>query len=305
MELSIGMEFEAVVGPTLNTPAGKNPTLKDVVKLINESGPKAALYLPTSLRTVPDFTVWNVTTDATINEVTSGSDSSESAMRNRSGVEITTPTYVLATTDWESEVRVVLGYLQNAFSERKLVWKANRSTGLHVHVGRVSIGDGVSQSTFSLDETRRIVKVVVKFEDIIDTLHASHRSVTIQNDNIESNRHNPLLHPLSIKEIFSLLDSCATVEDIIRTVNHAGDTVTYDGYADSKFFKVNFTSLMKYGTIEFRQHAGTVDSATTIRWAKTVLNIVWYAVKANDGEIEDLEATKEGLEKIISSANNA
>lgn len=164
MELSVGMEFEAVVGPTLKTPAGKAPTLNDVVKLINESGPKALLYLPSSLRTVPDFTVWNVTIDANKSKVTSGSDSSDSAMRNHNGLELTTPTYILATTDWESEVRVVLDYLQKTFLERKMVWKANRSTGLHVHVGRVSLGNGMSQSTFSLDEIRWIAKVIVKFE---------------------------------------------------------------------------------------------------------------------------------------------
>lgn len=37
------------------------------------------------------------------------------------------------------------------------------------------------------------------------------------------------------------------------------DGTTYDDYRDSKLFKVNFTFLMKCGTIEFWQYSGTTD----------------------------------------------
>jgi hypothetical protein len=100
------------VGLTPKAPSDtKVPMLRDVVEAINASGRHARLYLPTSLRTLPDFT-----TDATVSELTSGSDSSESAMRNRNGFEITTPSFILPVVNWEAEVRVVLEHLQGHFT---------------------------------------------------------------------------------------------------------------------------------------------------------------------------------------------
>ena len=43
------------------------------------------------------------------------------------------------------------------------------------------------------------------------------------------------------------------------------DGTPYDGYGDGKLFKVNFTSLVKRGTIEFRQPGGTTDVTTINR----------------------------------------
>ena len=73
---------------------------------------------------------------------------------------------------------------------------------------------------------------------VIDSMHAPHRSVSVVNDNIESNRHNPLLTSLSIEQIFELLDECTSIPEIIRLVNNVGEDDTYDGCADPKFFEV-------------------------------------------------------------------
>lgn len=42
-----------------------------------------------------------------------------------------------------------------------------------------------------------------------------------------------------------------------------------DGHMpQSRYYKVNFDSLIRYGTVEFRQHAGTVDAEKIINWVK-------------------------------------
>jgi hypothetical protein len=152
-------------------------------------------------------------------------------------------------------------------------------------------------------------------------MHASHRSVSVVNDNIESNRRNPLLASLSIEKIFEFLDKCTSIPEIVRLVNNVGEDDTYDGYADSKFFKVkhicdgdimrilslrclpvNFTSLAKYETIEFRQHAGTVEAERTMHWAKFVLNLVWYSIHATEQAIQDLEENKLVFETTIAKS---
>src|SRR5579859_6198610 len=56
------------------------------------------------------------------------------------------------------------------------------------------------------------------------------------------------------------------------------DGTTYDGYGDSKLFKVNFTSLVKCGTVEFRQHGGTTDIAEINMWINLLIRFCSVAV---------------------------
>ena len=56
------------------------------------------------------------------------------------------------------------------------------------------------------------------------------------------------------------------------------DGTTFDGYGDSKLFKVNFTSLVKCGTIEFRQHGGTTDVTEINMWINLLIRFCSVAV---------------------------
>ena len=55
----------------------------------------------------------------------------------------------------------------------------------------------------------------------------------------------------------------------------------YDGFGESKLFKVNFTSLNKCGTIEFRQMGSSTDPSKIIHW---ILFIVRFCASAMNGE---------------------
>jgi hypothetical protein len=94
----------------------------------------------------------------------------------------------------------------------------------------------------------------------MDSFHHPSRSVTVENEDIVSNRKNPKLRGLSDAQVLAAIDKVESIFGMQKLVNYDRDNeIYYDGYADSKLYKVNFTSLSKCGTIEFRQHIATTD----------------------------------------------
>lgn len=53
-----------------------------------------------------------------------------------------------------------------------------------------------------------------------------------------SNRHNELLANLSIAEIHERILAAEDVPEVIKLLNFTVDEQAYDGYSDSRFFKV-------------------------------------------------------------------
>jgi hypothetical protein len=134
MSLSVGLEFEAVVlslKPAAEIPRSTQAQLQLIATAINTTGMAASPYMPTSTCGSPNYTIWNVVVDSTVQEVTLHSDALDSAYQSRFGIELVSPTYY--ETDkagWKDNVHLALGAVDKCVS-----WKANRSTGLHVHVG--------------------------------------------------------------------------------------------------------------------------------------------------------------------------
>lgn len=73
----------------------------------------------------------------------------------------------------------------------------------------------------------------------------------------------------------------------------------YDGYSDSKLFKVNFTSLMKCGTIEFRQHGGANDITEIIMWIRLLLRFCSIAIDEDSPPPLQLAQTDNALDTLF------
>jgi len=58
---------------------------------------------------------------------------------------------------------------------------------------------------------------------------------------------------------------------------------------------VSLASLLKYGTIEFRLHHGSVDAAEVTSWAMLVVNMVERARKQTEGEVNTGRGRKPGI----------
>jgi hypothetical protein len=88
------------------------------------------------------------------------------------------------------------------------------------------------------------------------------------------------------------------VHEVCQIVNYTQGT-NYDGYSDSRFSKINFTSLMKHDTIEFRQHEGTTNPQKMIIWIRFILKAVNFARVAPYAVIMALGETIEDMHELI------
>ncbi|CCT73773.1 uncharacterized protein FFB20_01826 [Fusarium fujikuroi] len=298
MPLSIGLEIEGValkpVNSALEFPPESEKQLFIIVESLRRAGLSSRVYLPSSTRGAgPDYSIWNVTMDVTVSELTSGSEFENSKFLRRFGFEIVTPIFRDIQDDaWMAQLHAGLDAVGKA-----VCWKANRSTGLHVHVGRE--GD---TTKYSLVEVQKIAMFYCRFEAAIDEFHPAHRSE--ENEYIMSNRQNPVLKDLSISQVYDRIGASSSIEDVCKLVNHCPGETNYDGYHDSRFFKVNFTSLQKHDTIEFRQHEGTVDGKQMIKWIKFITKFVNFAISAPMTTITSPGESFEHLRQLIVPPNN-
>ena len=73
----------------------------------------------------------------------------------------------------------------------------------------------------------------------------------------------------------------------------------FDGYGDSKLFKVNFTSLSKCGTIEFRQHGGTIDITEIQMWIKLLIRFCSVAISPDSPSPVELAESANPLDTLF------
>jgi len=119
---------------------------------------------------------------------------------------------------------------------------ANASCGLHVHIG----AKGMSR-----DHILSIVRRYANFEPSIDRMMPRAR------------RNSQYAHSLnSLIEHYG--QSLATTVTALMLGNVPG----------SRYYRINLVALQRHGTIEFRQHEGTVDADTITNWVLFLLNFV-------------------------------
>ena len=157
MSLSLGIELEAVVTALKGCeaiPFGIPDQLDLIRDAFDDAGLDARVFIPDPITpAMPDYSRWTVTTDSSVRVATPGSDSSESADWSRFSFELVSP--VLdenSEGEWQEQMR--RGF---AAIDRRFDWKCNRSTGLHVHIGRHDEG-------FTLPELKRLAILVIRFE---------------------------------------------------------------------------------------------------------------------------------------------
>ena len=77
------------------------------------------------------------------------------------------------------------------------------------------------------------------------------------------------------------------------------DGTIFDGYGDSKLFKVNFTSLVKCRTIEFRQHGGTTDATEINMWINLLIRFCSVAVRSESPSPLELAESTHPLDTLF------
>lgn len=126
--------------------------------------------------------------------------------------------------------------------------RTNRSTGLHVHV---------EANDLTGEEVARVVEFYASNQRTIDDM------VSV------SRRNNRFCQKYSPYRVNGMKQAAQANKDSIR------------GYAN-KYTVVNIAPLFSYGTIEFRQHQGSVNAKKISSWVKFVQGIVDAAQIATD-----------------------
>jgi biotin operon repressor len=124
----------------------------------------------------------------------------------------------------------------------------NKSCGLHVHVdARGLTGAWV----------RNIVKRYSQFENTIDSFMPVSRRA--RNNSRYCDSVTPMI---------------AYMEQSYPTHWNSPDLSTVCGAASNRFHKINLTCFVRYGTIEFRHHSGSVNGSKITNWVNFVLAFV-------------------------------
>lgn len=131
--------------------------------------------------------------------------------------------------------------------------QVNRSTGLHIHFGASKISD---------KHFVRIFKNYLKLETTIDSFmpHSRRGSNNMYCKSLE-NRN---------------LNSCETKSDVINTL-------------DSRYFKVNAQSYLRYKTVEFRQHSGTTDYNKIYNWINFLRKLIQFSYNSDIQNVNSVD----------------
>jgi len=163
----------------------------------------------------------------------------------------------------------------------------NWTCGLHVHVGNQSFG-------FPIRTLKNFATLVTCFEQQINQIHPRHR-LTSDFCLLESTAFHP--EDRSPMQMAEIIDRFETIKDVISRFGMDRN----DPEVIQHNWCYNFNSLLwreDRRTIEFRQHASTLDSAAILRWIQFACTSVSIAHKLPKEALWALvrEASESGME---------
>ena len=197
--------------------------------------------------------------------------------------------------DWRSEILAVLDALRE-LEGYGVKFLTNESAGFHVHVG-------YHEHSVPLRTAKNVFLFAAAFEAQLDELHSAPRIAVPVN---AEKRHH--CHPLS----FFLANKCGMGSTVYERLQFVERAASYEQLGSIFFVSAeemgsdevrtghnsayNFDNLFPNpeldrhaetltGTVEFRQHAGTLDYNAIVAWVETTTAIVRYAAET---EMEDL-----------------
>jgi len=155
------------------------------------------------------------------------------------GLELVSP--ILSGEDGLRQIEAVCDAL------REVGAKVDTSCGLHVHVDARDLSE---------KEVAKVFIAYSRYEPLFDALLPVSR------------RGNLNRFCLSIKDAVSL------AADYANNLQH-----TYRRQYGTRYLKVNLESLIRHGSIEFRQHSGTIESEKINNWVVLMVGFVDEIIK--------------------------
>jgi hypothetical protein len=202
---------------------------------------------------------WKLVTDGSLNDYRTGCELVSPVLRGAAGI---------------AEMRKVCQVVEQAGA------RIRRSCGFHVHIG---------MANQPVTTWRNLLRLYGHFEGAVDSFTSRSRRGT-GNQYCKSTRNALRMNEVAV-------NSAQTVESLARAYAPNGSYTNSHGI--DRFFKVNMASFWRHGTVEFRQHQGTVDADKAENWVKFCLRMV---AAAQAGVTPDGEDTLPNLADKIKIA---
>jgi len=157
--------------------------------------------------------------------------------------------------------------------------KTNTSCGFHVHH---------EIKELKRRQIMRIYNFYYKYERLINLMHNKSR---------DDNRYCK-----SLDYIINSVRGCQTKEEMLNKIAGKGETRYY---SNCRYYKINLRSYIFYGTIEFRQAAGTIDYNEITDWITFTHKIIERSLQIeNDVQEIDREQKDEYISNPASQYEN-
>lgn len=125
--------------------------------------------------------------------------------------------------------------------------EVNKSCGLHIHL---------KWNGMTVDHIKRIVKRYYDYQNDIDLIMPISRRGN-------TNQYCLQILPSDIRRIERHNGNLYQMSNLIK-----------NGSYSTRYKKINLESLTKYGTVEFRQHSGTIDHTKILNWLSFLVGFV-------------------------------
>lgn len=247
------------------TPVGQN--LEFVKRALQTAGVAVESYVGNMHATTAG---WKVVSDGSLRW---------SGRSLRSGAEVVSP--VLHGAAGLDEVRKVAAVLQD------IGCAVNVTCGLHVHVGM----GGASGKQIA-----NVAKAYLKYSAEMESLLPASRRGT-QNYYCKNNRAARFVGQTP-EQIDAAFNGVRTVNRVAELMN---GSIPRAGYVDTRYYALNLMSYATHGTVEFRQHSGTVNPTKICAWIKLVTGLCATAMSVSDVKV----AGAGGFEKLLRKVDPA
>ena len=185
-------------------------------------------------------------------------DASLAAVEGYSAMEIVSP--VLQGEDGIAKLTTILKLLEEKGC------RINSSCGMHVHIGVRSM------------KVARVRKIAIAF------LNAEHCFDQLVPPSRRANRYcNSNTARVYGTAARATLLNAANINRIAEVMNGGNSNSHYNSY---RYHKLNFQSFVRHGTIEFRQHAGTVEHQKAVQWVRLITGFCAWAASAPQQAIQ-------------------
>ena len=172
---------------------------------------------------------------------------------------------VLRGAEGLAEIRLVCSILE------RLGAQVNRSCGVHVHHGAQDL---------SLKQFKHLLKYYLKYENAFDSLVAPSRR-----GNGNTFCQSSKVRFVSLKAAFKAIDRARTLEDVACVMTDR-----------NRYYKLNLEAFWRHGTVEFRQHGGTIEYEKIAGWICLTQGLIEKAAAAK--RIDSREGTVASLLRV-------